>query len=166
MSAKTEITEYVAVHERVRELDCDLPQGIVFLPANFQSAKSADEFMQDSAAATVRTLFRNAEIPHGDILKDGRRLPSIQNNSVDWVAPTLFLGASMLTENPDLVNVALSVVANYLTDFFKGSPSPKTIKLELVVEKEKDRSCTKISYEGSVEGLGALPEIVKQARNE
>jgi hypothetical protein len=40
------------------------------------------------------------------------------------------------------------------------------VKLTIVVEKRKDRTCKKINYEGGVDGLAKLPEIIRQVFDE
>jgi hypothetical protein len=64
------------------------------------------------------------------------------------------------------VALALDVLGTYLTDFFKGIPGPKTVKLEIVVEKKRDRSCKMVRYEGGVSGINELPEVIRQLSDE
>ena len=163
---KTTITEYLNVGQKIADLGCQFPTGLALLPANFESAMSSADFRQVSKAATVKTLFRNAGLPHGDITDKGQRPPYIHNNSFEWVAPTVFVSAALFSENPNYVSIALSVIANYATDFFKGMTGTKTVKLEIVVEQTKARTCKKLSYEGDVDGLQALPEIIRGLSDE
>jgi len=60
----------------------------------------------------------------------------------------------------------LSVLSNYITDFFKGVPGQKTVKLDIVVERNGDMSCKKISYEGDVNGLILFVDVIRQISNE
>ena len=149
----TSINDYVDVAARLRELGCVEPTGLAILPANLDSAESYSELRNVSEAATVRTLFRNEELPFQDIHGERPKLPYIKNNSFEWVAPTIFVAASLWSENPNAVSVALSVIANYATDVFKGVTGKKTVKLDIVVESKKTKTTStttkKISYEGA-----------------
>jgi hypothetical protein len=157
----TTITDYVSVHERTAELGCQIPRNITLLPENFDSAQKTTDFLQLSEAATVRTLFRSHCVLLDELLPAEQRPHYIQYNSVDWVAPTLFISSAVMTENPTAVSLAISVLANYLSEFFKGM-SGKTAKLDIVVERKRDQSCKKLSYEGDVAGLSALPKIIQR----
>lgn len=162
----TDVTEYLNVSQKLADLGCRYPNGLALLPANFESATSIADFRQVSEAATVKTLFRNAGLPHDDIVERDQRPPYIQNNALEWVAPTLFISAALLSENQHSVSVALSVIANYATDFFKGISGKKSIKLDVVVEKTKSKTCKKISYEGNAEGLKGLADVIRATSDE
>lgn len=156
------VVDYVNVRERAASLGCVVPERIAILPVNFDSVASRSEFNQLSEAATVRTLFRTNHVPTDELLPKEERSPYIQNNSFDWVAPTLFVSASLWTQNPMAVSLALNVLASYITDFFKGAPGKKTVKLDVVIEKKGDHSCKKLKYEGDIAGLGPLSDIIRQ----
>ena len=111
-------------------------------------------------------MFRNEGLPIADVLPPNERLPSIQNNNYEWVAPTLFVTTGVISQQPECVAVALSVLANYVTEFFMGLKGPKTIKLEIVVEKTNTKVCKKLTYEGDVAGLSKLSKIVQEVANE
>jgi len=162
----TTVSDYVSVSEKIAELGCRDPAGLALLPANFESASSISEFRQVSEAATVKTLFKGAGIPHGDIVRKDQRPPYVQNNAFEWVAPTLFISAAFYSQNQHYVSVALSVIANYATDFFKGMTAKNQVKLDVVVERTKTKTCKKISYQGDVEGLKALPDLIREVADE
>lgn len=161
------VTDYNNVRDRATELGCLVPQHVAILPTNFVSAGTRGEFLHLSEAATVRSLFRSNSVPMDELLPAPERAGYIQNNSFDWIAPTLFISSCLMTENPAAVNVALNVLAAYIVDFFKGSPkNDRQVKLEIVVEKKGDRSCKRITYEGSPAGLSDLPPIIRRLSDE
>ena len=165
----TNITDYLDVRERLAALGCNVPSGFAILPVNFDSVDSISAFRNVSEAATVKTLLRNADLPYDDILAAGSRPPYIHNNAFEWVAPTLFISASLWSENPDAVSVALSTIANYVTEFFKGfrgTSGDHWVKLDIIVERRKTASCKKISYEGPPEGLLGLAEVIRATSDE
>lgn len=162
----TKISDYANVEQRIEELGCIYPNGFAVLPVNFESAASIADFRSVAEAATVKTLLRSAGLPLDDIVERAARPPYISNHSYDWVAPTLFVSLALLSQNPHFVAVALSTIANYLTDFFRGGASKKTIKMNIVVERAVSRSCKKVTYEGPPEGLKEIAEIVRSASDE
>lgn len=162
----TTIADYPNVAERLTNLGCDYPEGLALLPTNFESATSIGEFKQVSEAATVRTLLRNASIPYGELFDKSTKPPYVQNNSFEWIAPTIFVSAGLISGSANYVSIALSVISNYATDFFKGISGDKSIKLEIVVEKTKSKACKKITYQGGVDGLKDLPEIIREIADE
>jgi len=139
---------------------------MAILPTNFEFVAARTDFRQLSEAATVKTLFRTNSVPLDDFLPPSERASYLQNNSFEWLAPTLFISSSLLIDNPAAVSVALGVLSNYITEFLKGTPGQKRAKLDIVVERSGDMSCKKISYEGDVEGIKSLAEIVRQISNE
>jgi hypothetical protein len=158
-----EVTDYVDVGKRMAELGCVMPRSVALLPENFSTAPSRGELLHRSEAATVRTLFRNSEVPVDDILPAGERIPYIQNNAFEWIAPTIFFAAAFLAQNDATVSIALNVLSNYITDFFKGIPGHKAVKFKIVVERKAAGPCTEITYEGSPDGLAALADVVREA---
>lgn len=159
------ITDYPMVQERLRELDCPPLTEVAILPENFDIATSCLDLRQRSEAGTVRSLFRKYNVPTNHIPALSGA-PHIQNNSFEWIAPVLFIGAGVVSENSSVASLALGVLGNYLTDFFRGIPGNKKVKMEIVVERQADRMCRRISYEGDLNGLMALPEIIKKVSHE
>ena len=163
----TTITDYTNVHERANHLGCTIPQCIAILPTNFVSAATRADFLHLSEAATVRSLFRGHDLSMDELLPAPERAAYIQNNSFEWVAPTLFVSSCLMTENPAAVNVALNVLSAYIVELFKGSPNTdRKVKIDIVVEKKGDWSCKKIHYDGDPSGLNELPPIIRGLSDE
>ena len=81
--------------------------------------------------------------------------------SADIYLPAMFFGLSQITENPTIVSVSLNVLSNYIYDICKGTSGKKTAHVDLYLETKEKGKVKKISYNGSVEGLKELPEIIK-----
>lgn len=161
-----EITDYPNVRQRIQELDCIEPLEIALLPNNFESVDSATEFRQVSEAATVKTLLKSENIPLSEIVPPERRPVYEQNNAVEWLGPIFFVSANLISQNPELVTMVIDIIASHLTDRFRGFGSGTKVKLGIVVEQSKENSCKNFSYEGPLEGLRNLPEIIKATENE
>jgi len=160
------IDEYVNVEDRALALDCDIPTSLALLPRNFSTAKSKNELAYESSAATVRTLFRQNQLPETKLEKEGDRFNRIVEQGNDWIAPTIFIAASLLSQDPNFASLAINIISNYLTDWFKGIPGRKNVKLDVVVERQARKTYVKISYDGDVEGMSEIPEIVKKVFND
>ena len=118
-----EITDYLDVGQRASELGLKAPEGLCILPRRFGSAKDVAELVHESSALDLKTLFREADLPVTVYQPDGTKIPYLQENDIVWVGPVLFVSYAALSENPHILSVALSVIANYVTDLFKGSPN-------------------------------------------
>lgn len=163
---KTNISDYIQVFEKLDELGCGYPEGIAILPENFETATPTTSLVQLAEASTIKTLFRNNDIPHSEIRRKNEKPSYIQNNSFKWIGPTLFIPALLLSENPEMIAIALGVIGNYVTDFFKGRDGDKTAKLNIVVGTPQSENFKLISYEGHIDGIPSLADVVREVSNE
>lgn len=158
------VEDYVRVDERVKELGCSVPTGLAVVPIRFESAASRTDLRTASHTETVLKFFKSEGIPVGSFLSEPDALPYVVNKHFQWLGPTLFIPLAVLNENPQLVSLAIGILSNCITDFFKGIPQrQRNVQLDIVVETDGDSSYKKISYEGGVEGLDALPKIIREA---
>ncbi len=161
------VSDSFNVRDKLTKLGCPLSDGLVLLPEYIESAVSIADVRQLSESGTIRSLFRQVGIPLVDVFNQNQRPPYIQNNDVSWVAPTLFVAAGVLSENPNLVSVAYGVLTNYLTDFFKGKKGASTqIKASFIVETTKQRAYKELKYEGPVSGLAEFAELVRSTQDD
>jgi len=158
----TTVENYINIKERALELGCNIPSGLSFLPRNFDSAKSKNELIYESTVPDIRILFRDAGIAESKLEKEGDRFSYKQNKHFDWIGPTIFISASILSQNPDIISITEGIISNYLTDLFKGTFYSKNIKLSYVIEKTSDKEIKRFSYEGDVTGLPNLPQIIHE----
>ncbi len=160
----TEITDYVNVTTRMTELGCEYPRsGIVLLPVNFAQVSSATELLQASDTATVKKVLKEANVPVDEILERSRRPGYIKNKSAEWSAPMLFICTALYSQNPLIVSLALSVIANYASDLLRGVGSRgEDVKLDIVVETKRTGTFKRISYEGPAGGIKDLAEVVRR----
>ena len=161
---KTVAEDYINVREHLISIGCSEPTGFAVIPSNLESVKSPSQFLIPSDAMTIRKLLRQEDLPFDDVVPDGMKPRYYSHKSIDLLLPTLFVSAGLLSENPYLVQVALSVIGNYATDFFKGTLRQRVVKMEVVIEKD-DGSCRKFSYEGPPENLKDASNIVKELQN-
>lgn len=74
------------------------------------------------------------------------------------------IGFSVLSENPQLIEISISLISSYLYDLFKGSGGNKKVKFDIVIGNENNKSFKKISYEGDIDGVKELNSIIKNLK--
>jgi hypothetical protein len=82
------------------------------------------------------------------------------------VGPIIFVGSAVLSDNGILLNLALGIVSNYLTEYFRGFGKTPTVKLELIVEKAPNRDYRRLTFEGPPEAIPTLSEAIEALRDE
>ena len=167
-----EISDYIDVSSKLEELGCSQPQGIGILPERFDTCTSTDEFAQLSRTRAIVRQFEENHIPVSVIKKEGQNLPRIHMASAEWftgVGPTLFVSAALLAANPHIISLALSVLANFFTDFLRDAGEKGNIDFKMVVgkeEKDGSKTCKKIRLKGPPEALTTMSETLKQIWDE
>lgn len=160
-----QITEYIDVAERAKELGCNVPTEIAFLPRNFDTAVARNDLIHEGSIADIRILWRQAKLKETRIEREGDRLPQAQEMFFEWVSPILFISALYLSQNPQGVSIALNIISTYLTDFFKGIPGEKKVRLDVVVECTKGKKYLRVHYEGDERGLAEVGKAIHEARH-
>ena len=165
---KTNISDYIHVSEKLDELGCSYSEGIVILPVNFETATPTTTIEYSMGALAIGKLFRMNDVLCSEIRRENEKPVYVEHRSTEWVLPTLLFSAALLSENQAIVSLSLNVIANFLTDRFKGTDRKSTGKLDIAIEIEKGKSKTykKISYEGPIDEMSKLDEIVKKVLNE
>ena len=159
------MTDYVDVERRAAELGCNVPTGVAILPRGFETAATWDELAHEDTAPTVRTLLRGEGIDETPLEREGERFPLIEENSFEWVGPAIFIGASTAAANHKALIAFVGAFAKYLTEYFKGRVGSKKAKIEIIVPQGRTGKYTKIKYDGDLEGLKQLPDLIDEARN-
>ena len=157
------VKEYINVREHLNKLGIAEPTALTLLPVNFETATSESEFLLPTEVLTIRKLLRQEELPFEDLMSEGAKARYVGHKSAGLILPILFL-TSLIAENPYLVQIALSVIANYATDFFKGMGAGKSMKMEFVVEKPNG-SYKRFSFEGPPENLADALAVIEELQN-
>lgn len=158
----TEVHDYISVSEKLKSLGVSIQSGLAILPGNLATATSIDELRQQVESDTVRTLLRANKIHYVEIFDEDDQPPYLQQYSYEWVGPTLFVSAGLLSQDPNVLTVTLGLITNYLYDLFKGSKEGKA-SLDVIFQ-QADGSCKQIHYSGPAEGLSEVAEIVKSLK--
>ena len=160
---RIEVSDYVNVHQKLEGLGAHYPAaGMTLLPLNLATAGTCSELRHAAETATIKKLLLQSSLPFEDILDRDRRPSYIKNKSAAWVLPAVFISYSLWQQNPGLVSIALNLISSYAYDYFKGSLSSRSVKLDIVIEK-KDGSSRLVSYSGPIGGLKEIPAAIKAA---
>lgn len=159
-----QLHDYISVADKADELGCNIPTGLALLPRNFRDAKTKKDLIHESSTSTVRVLLRQANIPETRLENEEERFPEAVEEAFEWIGPIIFVGYSILTQNPHVLAIALGVISNYLSDWFKGIPRDRRrVRFDIVLET-KQKTCKRIHYDGDIEGLKQLPEIIREVK--
>lgn len=160
--------EYIDVRKKIGDLSLNDVEGLAFLPMNFESASKTDDFVYQDSLKVVRKLMLQKDIQVNRLEKEITKTNYYVENDITWIGPTIFIAYSFWTENPHLISIGLSMIAGYLSDFFKGKSQSPKVKLDYVLEKnpKKDKKNVRFTYEGDIEGLDKLPSILEKLKDE
>ena len=161
-----EVESFGDVEAQLEALDLRLPRELAFLPRNLLETTDQDELLHESSLATLRMLFRKNGIKEDRIEPRGQSIPEIKENAFELILPTLFVSGLLLTSNPGAVNVALSVIASYATDFFKGVGGENRVRFSIVIKDKKLGRYQRYKYNGDPDGLSDFKEIVEKIKSE
>lgn len=172
---RIEVSDYIDVSSKLEELGCSQPEGIGILPDQFDTCTSADKPSLLHRTRAVVRRFEDKNIPVSIIEKEGQPVLSTHIASSEWfsgVGPTFLISAALLAENPHIISLVLNVLANYLTEIFKGAreenPGLETsnmggnASLEIVVEKDGPRIYKRIKCPATPEMLKELHKVVNK----
>lgn len=156
---KNDISDYLNLNTRLIELGVNNSCDFLIIPENIESANSQEDFIFTETAVDVRKIFKlnSVEIE----LLQSKDLKLKQRKAIDYFAPILFIGYSMLSENYPIIAKALELLSEHISDYFKGKFGDKNVKLEVIVETKPKSEYKRINYEGGIEGLKEVTEIIK-----
>jgi hypothetical protein len=160
----SKISDFINLDYKLNQLNIKLTGDFCILPENIEIANSPDEFIFTETATPIKKYLRQNGVNIQVI--DNENSSYRQRKSVDFYAPLLFIGYTVFSENSAIVSVGLNVLSNYVTDFFKGTFGDKKVKMEIVVETSPKKTYKSIIYEGSVDGMKELSNVIKSLRNE
>ncbi|HVZ92993.1 MAG TPA: hypothetical protein VG797_00635 [Phycisphaerales bacterium] len=164
--AATAPTDFIDVDARATALGLNPPHGICFLPRNFEDAPSASDLLYEGDIASLRILFRQAGIIETRLEPDGLRLPVLEQKSFELAIPTICVAVALLSENASIVNIALGIVANYATDFFKGMGGEKRVRFAIIIKDTAAGRSKCFKYRGDVSGIKDFTKLATRINND
>jgi hypothetical protein len=157
------VEDFCIVADRCKSLGLLHPRGLAILPRKFDSATQLAELVHEDSTATIRKLLRERGVQESSVENAAQKLPRIQENAGDLILPTFFITASLFSENPALITVALNILSNYATDFFKGSSRTRNVDVSVVFERDENKVSKRIRYKGDLSGMKDLQDAILRA---
>lgn len=152
--------------DRFSRLQLSEQDVITIVPRNIMNVESNDQFIYRESTKDIVKLFSLNSIELDSYWKNKRSKSYKHEHSAEWIGPTFFLGAALLSENSNAISVALSVIANFLTDLFKGKAPDTTFKMEFIIETKKNKSFKKLFFEGKPTDIDKLIKLIKAVHDE
>lgn len=138
-------------------LEFDSGNELTLLPINWKS--DTEEIYESNTSTTIKLLRAN-KIPVKLLKKNQSELKYVENRSIDWVAPTIFMTGEFLSNHPIVTSVITGVLGNYIYEIFKGSKKPPNVKVNIIYKKDKKSTAKNITFEGDPSGLTELSKIL------
>lgn len=160
-SPQVEISDYADVPRRAEELGLPVPTGLALLPRNFESAESRDELHHEALAPTVRTLWRAAGVDETPLDGPGERFPRRHEKAFDQVLPIIFVSTQLLQADPKYLKLAIEVLVDWLKHHLSGLPRRPQVRAGFVLRKTQAETFARVDYEGPVDGLKEIPDILR-----
>lgn len=133
-------------------------ESILLLPLNWQSAENGP--LYSASTESVAKLFSQEGVVAETLSPLTAETNLKDERAMDWVAPTLLVSSLLVSQNSMAVSLALSVMANYVTDLFKGIRSDPNVKLTVIQTEQRGKTAREIHYEGPASGLSALTKVL------
>lgn len=159
---KHEIKEYNELGNLFEKLNIQTDSLICFLPENLYETEDSKEFIYSESTTDLNKILKKENKKINYLTNDKPLLRS--RKSADWFGPTILFGITVISQNSQLVDITISLLSSYLYDFFKGTGGTKKVKFDIVIGSKNKKSYKRISYEGSVEGVKELNEVIKKLK--
>lgn len=156
------IIEYTELAELLDKLNILPGNQFCFLPENLNETVKSEDFIYSVTTTDLNKVLKKESRGISYLTNDKPLLRS--RKSSDWFGPTILIGFSVLSENPQLIEISISLISSYLYDLFKGSGGNKKVKFDIVIGNENNKSFKKISYEGDIDGVKELNSIIKNLK--
>lgn len=132
--------------------------SLCILPENILKTDEIDKYYYSSTLPTVIKLFESNKVPI-TIYGKSDELKFINQRGLEIFAPILFVGSLFYTQNSEVVSLALGIIANYLTDIFKGKKNSQ-VNLKIYLRDDKKKILKKVKYKGPPESLKEVDKII------
>jgi len=136
--------------------------GLIILPENY--LEKVNHRYHSSSLSFYKYAKEQLDI---DFFDEPEAL--LEQRSGEWFGPVILITSMAYSSNPEIIAITCGVIANYVTDFFRGK-KPTEIKVKVICKETSSTKYTEIEYNGNVEGLGeikeVLTEVAKKDRNE
>jgi hypothetical protein len=165
-NTNSQVKDYVDVKKQAAKLGHTIPDGLVLLPLSFKSAQIRNDLVYAASTDTVKKLLVQARLPAVKLEQDEQEYPHEVQHALEWTGPVILFSAAAVSQNPEIVSIALGVISNYLTDWFRGVPKENRSASLTIVKETKDGYYKSLDYSGPPEGLSRVKDILERFDDE
>jgi len=158
MTAEKKGITAIAIAPPDKDINQRAASTLLFLPNNWPT--KAEEYVYASTVQSVVKLLKQNNVPAVSLNPIDATTSLQDNRGLDWIAPTILISGLLLTQNPSMISVALSIIANYVTEVFKGLKNDPEMKLDIIQTSADEKKAQRVHYEGPVSGLQELEKIL------
>lgn len=152
-------------HCEVYEVDADKMERKIIISRDYPHLVILISSTQDRGdSATVKKLLDCEEIPNILAAEEyPDRMKHLPQSATEWIGPILFFSSTLISQNPHLIDITIGIISTYLSDIFFGNKSDNVAKFS-IIRQEDEHKYTKIDYNGPVNGIDKVKDIVKQLK--
>ena len=154
-----QVIDYVDVSKKALDLNCNSPTKFCVLPRNFADVTNKDELLHEENTTTIIKILKKEGIEITPLEKETDKFSEISEHDAIFVAPILYFAAQWCLEHPEVITTVLQTIVNHLRKSALGFSGGK-VKLSVVTES-KSGKFRKVDYQGPVDGMEKIADIVK-----
>jgi hypothetical protein len=158
------VTDYPDIRARARELALSEVEALALLPEGIEHPE-ARRLIVNGESATLRKLLLEAGL-HVQVLGQAESSTIAVRKSADLLLPVLFVGASLWSQNPVAVQLAMNVISSYVTDALKTMRPVGRVRFSVAVETTGKRTTKLLTYEGPPDGIDKLTSAIERIAHE
>lgn len=136
------------------------PSKFAILPRNVFTAESTEKLLYGAETSTLRKILHKHGVEVERIESSSLKIPQIEEKSAALILPLIFVGANLLSQNPNALSVILGIISNFATDALKGIGTDQ-VELSIITGSHRTGHYRSIDYKGPATGLTDLIQIVK-----
>lgn len=158
------VTDFPDIRARARELALPEVDALALLPEGIEHPETR-KIIINGESATLRKLLSEAGL-RVQVVGQAERSGIAIRKSADLVLPVLFVGASLWSQNPVAVQIALGVISSYVADALKSVRPSGRVKLSVAIESTGKRRIRLLTYEGPASGIDKLISTIEKIAHE
>lgn len=155
----TEITSIELQDWQLKSLD-KASNSILIVPEKWH--EDAESRLYEATSQSVLKLLRKESISVEPLDPLDSKVSFQDSRGLEWVAPTLVVSGMLLAENPEIISMALNVLAKYISDIFKGRDKDPAVRLNVVFVSSKRKDTRKIQFKGPASALSEVNKILSE----
>lgn len=94
---------------------------LLFIPYDTNSDfNGLSKVSYTASSLLIYKLFKKEKLDADFAISNLDDCVFVENHSIDWFGPTIFIQLMVISQNPNTVSFCLNIISNYVYDLFKG----------------------------------------------